>query len=166
MPTPRRSLTLTAPQRFECMVYGAPKPKGSWNVYPHPKTGMAQLVNDAKGGQAWGTEMTLRFKAVPLLQPMFGPVCVHVTFWLPKPRTVKRAWPSVKPDLDKLCRAVLDSLVSAWVLKDDGQVVKMDATKWYADDVQFQGVYVVVEALEEDSRKERFDEDCRPTDWL
>jgi Holliday junction resolvase RusA-like endonuclease len=43
----------------------------------------------------------------------------------------KRGAPSVKPDLDKLCRATLDSL-SGVLFADDGQVTELRARKFYA----------------------------------
>jgi crossover junction endodeoxyribonuclease RusA len=74
-----------------------------------------------------------------------GPVAVHVKFVMPRPkhhyRTGRNAhllrdsapeYPTGKPDLDKLCRALLDSLTAAGVVKDDAQVVWLDAIKVYA----------------------------------
>ena len=66
--------------------------------------------------------------------PLEGPVKVHVTFHLPKPRSApkSRLWPDKKPDIDKLVRACLDSLGErrgAGAIHDDGQVVVLGATK-------------------------------------
>jgi Holliday junction resolvase RusA-like endonuclease len=47
-----------------------------------------------------------------------------------KPKTVKRDFPSVPPDLDKLVRGVLDAL-TAIAYVDDGQVVEIYAKKSY-----------------------------------
>jgi Holliday junction resolvase RusA-like endonuclease len=49
---------------------------------------------------------------------------------MPKPKTVKRLHPTVAPDLDKLIRAVLDSMTAIAYL-DDGQVTEINATKIY-----------------------------------
>ena len=51
-------------------------------------------------------------------------------FTMARPRTVSRPEPSVAPDLDKLVRAVLDGL-TAIAYRDDGQVVRITATKQY-----------------------------------
>ena len=66
------------------------------------------------------------------------PVEVHIGFWLPKPKSApkSRTWPSKRPDLDKLVRAVLDGLVAGGALADDAQVVVLGACKRYADDVR------------------------------
>jgi Holliday junction resolvase RusA-like endonuclease len=42
----------------------------------------------------------------------------------------KRLYPSVKPDIDKICRSVLDSLTGV-AFYDDGQVVEIEANKHY-----------------------------------
>jgi Holliday junction resolvase RusA-like endonuclease len=51
-------------------------------------------------------------------------------FIMPRPKTVKRAQPSVAPDLDKLTRAAMDALTSV-AYKDDGQVTEIHAMKIY-----------------------------------
>lgn len=64
-------------------------------------------------------------------------VRVEVTFFMPRPASVKpekRLWPIVPPDLDKLCRGLLDGIgQSQMVWGDDAQVVSLLATKQYAD---------------------------------
>lgn len=77
------------------------------------------------------------------------PVVVWATFFLPKPKSVKRVLPSVPPDLDKLCRSLLDGLEqNAGVLVSDSLVVKLHANKVYAvtpDDI---GVRVAIKTVE------------------
>lgn len=64
-------------------------------------------------------------------------VRVEVVFYLPRPASVKkskRPWPIVPPDLDKLCRGLLDGIgQSEMIWGDDSQVVALLATKCYAD---------------------------------
>lgn len=63
---------------------------------------------------------------------------VTVTFYLPRPKTVtetKRPYPTVPPDLDKLCRGLLDGIGQSEVIwGDDSQVVRLLAEKKYAKD--------------------------------
>ncbi len=81
------------------------------------------------------------------------PVEVTATFVLPRPKTVKRAWPSVAPDLDKMCRSLGDSLSLEKycdgnpIIKDDAQIVMWHAQKIYGtpDEV---GVYVNIKEAE------------------
>jgi Holliday junction resolvase RusA-like endonuclease len=77
--------------------------------------------------------------------PLEGPVCVRVMFYLKRPkshfRTGRNArliragaphYPAAMPDLDKLCRAVLDGLTDGGAWKDDGQVIQLHAEKLYS----------------------------------
>ena len=59
-------------------------------------------------------------------------VDMDLLFIFNKPKTVKRAEPYVRPDLDKLIRAVLDSLTDV-AYEDDQQVVRLTAEKAYGE---------------------------------
>lgn len=74
------------------------------------------------------------------------PVSVCITFLMPRPKTVKRHMPTVPPDIDKLCRAVLDALTDVGVWVDDSQVVNLEATKIYASGIHI-GAHITVEGL-------------------
>ena len=58
------------------------------------------------------------------------PVTVAIWFFFPRPKTVKREQPTVKPDADKLARAVLDALTGL-AYDDDSQVVQLEIYKRY-----------------------------------
>jgi Holliday junction resolvase RusA-like endonuclease len=75
-----------------------------------------------------------------------GPLVVTAIFMLPKPASVKRWRPSVKPDLDKLQRAVLDGM-TGHVFVDDSRVVSIAAEKFYAPTPKDVGVNVYVHEL-------------------
>lgn len=72
-----------------------------------------------------------------------GGVSVELMFVFQPPKTVKRIAPWVKPDLDKLIRAVLDGLTDV-AYEDDCQVVQIKASKSYG---QIAGVWIGVESL-------------------
>lgn len=76
------------------------------------------------------------------------PVVVWATFYLPRPKSVKRAHPSVAPDLDKLCRALGDALSveEPAVLVDDSLIVRWHAAKVYAD-MHDAGVRVAIKTV-------------------
>jgi len=69
-----------------------------------------------------------------------GPVSLSVTFMMPRPaghwtktgKLSSRAtpWPSVKPDADKLLRAVGDALTGV-LIEDDARVVNIAGSKRY-----------------------------------
>jgi len=81
--------------------------------------------------------------------PLFtGAVSVKLKFYLKRPKSTKRPYPSVSPDLDKYCRTVLDAL-TGWIYKDDGQVVVLVATKEYVQKNNAIGVEIEVKHIEE-----------------
>ena len=59
-------------------------------------------------------------------------VDMDLVFIFNKPKTVKRNEPYVRPDLDKLIRAVLDGLTGV-AYEDDQQVVRLTAQKAYGE---------------------------------
>ena len=61
------------------------------------------------------------------------PVLMKVVFHLPRPKTVKREWPTAKGDLDKHVRSIGDALTGV-LFHDDGQVIGITAAKQYATD--------------------------------
>lgn len=76
------------------------------------------------------------------------PVVVWATFFMPKPRTVKRLLPSVPPDLDKMCRALFDGLEqNAKVIASDSMIVRVHASKVYAAVPGDVGVRVAIKTV-------------------
>ena len=74
-----------------------------------------------------------------------GPVTVFATFYLKRSqghygtgrnshllKPSAPAYPAIRPDLDKLARAVLDAIVMGGAIGDDKQVVTLEVTKLYA----------------------------------
>jgi Holliday junction resolvase RusA-like endonuclease len=59
-----------------------------------------------------------------------GALKVEAVFYVTRRPTVKREYPTVPPDVDKLSRALLDSLKPVW--GDDSQVVRLEVSKKYA----------------------------------
>lgn len=57
------------------------------------------------------------------------PVAVTLSFVMPATLKDRKGWCAVRPDIDKLCRAVLDGLTDAGTLDDDSQVARLVATK-------------------------------------
>lgn len=62
--------------------------------------------------------------------PLEGAVQVQAIFSLQAPRSGRRSLPHVRPDIDKLARALLDGLTGP-AFADDGQVVRLSCTKRY-----------------------------------
>jgi hypothetical protein len=130
-------------------VYGDAKPQGS-HIPGVSKSGKAFLREQAGDGLTrWRKQIVLAaFEArgldeegneVPGVTPVptIGkerPCRVQINFLTSRPASTKRKFPSVQPDLDKMVRAVLDSLQQAGVFVNDGQVVSIQATKAYSTD--------------------------------
>lgn len=109
------------------VVPGLPVPQGSMNA---PRAG---LVIHSRGAalEGWRDTVGWTVRARRSGPPWSDcPVTVGCEFVLPRPASVKRKHPHVKPDLDKLLRAVLDALTGI-VYSDDSQVVGASAVKVY-----------------------------------
>lgn len=110
----------------------------SFEVEGNPVTqGSMKVINGRvlhSRGEAlilWRTMIALAARKAGAF-PVPNPVEMTIEFRLPRPKTVKRDFPYVAPDLDKLIRAVLDALTGiAYV--DDGQVISINSSKVYGE---------------------------------
>ena len=110
-------------------VVGDPASQGSHAIMQ----GRIVQVNSKKH-KAWRNAITQTALAtLPAdWEPIDEPCELIVNFYLPKPASVKRSLPTVSPDLDKLIRAVGDSLTDSGVVVDDSRIVRISARKLYA----------------------------------
>lgn len=69
------------------------------------------------------------------MPPYDGPVCIDLTFYLPRPKSTSKRITTAhrKPDLSKIVRAVEDSLTGI-IYTDDARIIEIVAKKQYADD--------------------------------
>ena len=120
-------------------IQGIPAPKGSVSAFPiikkdaFPIYSIKQLmqhlhINISHGKKAKVWEKQVK-EYVQDFTPLEGALGVNLTFYMPRPKTVKRKDHTVKPDIDKLERAVLDGLKH--VLGDDSHIVTITNTKVY-----------------------------------
>lgn len=137
---------------FSLFIHGDAKPKGSKRVFM--TKGRPVLVEANKDVKSWELTLTENIwehsiKHVGKELSWEGPIEVGLSFFLRRPKSAKkRLFPHVMPDIDKLCRTVLDALVSAGVVRDDGQVVRFSRLeKLYADSSP-PGVWIEVRKLE------------------
>jgi Holliday junction resolvase RusA-like endonuclease len=128
---------------FEIFVPGEPRPQGSKKAFS--RGSHIVLVEANKQLPAWREQMKKSFqiKMLELDSPFVTAVSVSITFWLPRPKSVKRQYATGTYDIDKLTRACLDSLESAGVLANDNLVVDLAVRKTYADNHE-SGVLVSV----------------------
>jgi Holliday junction resolvase RusA-like endonuclease len=110
-------------------VVGNPASQGSHAIMQ----GRIVQVNSKKH-KAWRNAITQTALAtLPAdWEPIDEPCELIVNFYMPKPASVKRSLPTVSPDLDKLIRAVGDSLTDSGVVVDDSRIVRISARKLYA----------------------------------
>lgn len=130
--------TGTKIESVEITVTGTPVPQGSktrtkWGVREdNPQTAPWRATVAAAGAEVMGER-----------EPLTGPICLDVQFVFPRPRShygtgrnADRLRPSapilhaVRPDADKLLRAIGDALTGI-VWRDDAQIVIVSATKLY-----------------------------------
>jgi crossover junction endodeoxyribonuclease RusA len=111
-------------------VSGEPASQGSHSVIH----GRIVQVNSAKH-KRWRNAVA--FAALDIItdgwELLDEPLELSVIFYLPRPKSVSREFPAVMPDVDKLLRAVFDSL-SGVIYLDDSRIIRATAQKLYADD--------------------------------
>ena len=116
-------------------VEGEPAPQGS-------KTGkvvngrviMWEASAKVKPWREAVTKKTAQHMSWEGLNAITNPVEIALIFHLQKPKSVKRDFPSVKPDLDKLVRSTFDGLTTGGLYEDDALVIALSASKIYATD--------------------------------
>ena len=80
---------------------------------------------------AWRADIARAAKLAGCI-PITDPIAITMRFRVRKPKSVKRDYPTVAPDLDKYIRGVNDGLTgTAYV--DDSQIIKIIASKEYSE---------------------------------
>jgi crossover junction endodeoxyribonuclease RusA len=110
-------------------VQGLPIPQGSTRMLRNKK-GEPYITHANPKLAEWRKAIVRELKDGGVF-PFVGAVHAYMVFVLPRPKSVKRNRPCVKPDLDKLVRAVFDACEVAGVLGNDSQVTKLKASKHY-----------------------------------
>lgn len=129
-----------------------PQPQGSTRIVP-TKRG-PRITSDNTRLAAWRGIVEGRARhAARLADWRADPRAayqVHALYVLTRPRSAPawRVYPIVRPDVDKLERALLDALTRAGVVVDDAQVVDTTNSKRYAAVGGQAGVHVTVARLD------------------
>jgi len=117
---------------YRFQVRGLPQPKGSARAFlVHGKPVITSTTRNLK---QW--EQLVRFQLQDFDgPPLEGPVCISLTFYLPRPKSAPRrvVHPATRPDLSKLVRSVEDALTGI-VYRDDAQIMSLTAIKAFATD--------------------------------
>ena len=131
-------------QEISFFVAGTPRPQGSKHAFRHRSTGKIVLVESA--GQALKKWRDLIESQALLQSQIDSAVVVDLGFFFARPKShwgrgvdtsgsLRRGapiYPTGRPDVDKLCRAVLDSI--SCICGNDSRVVDLRARKHYATD--------------------------------
>ena len=118
---------------FPIIIPGIPIPQGSKSV---TRTGIMFEANNKL--RPWRETMSNTLTAwtgtwFGAWEPYDGPLFVDVTFNMPKPKRPKYSLPAVKPDADKLCRALGDAMTTSGLINDDARITTWHARKRYSD---------------------------------
>lgn len=125
---------------FHVRVYGVARPQGS-KIPGVSKAGKA-FVREQSGAQLnqWRKDIVdaaVKAREASDHQTLDGALGLQLIFFMPRPASIpakKRTHPSVRPDLDKMIRAVGDALKAAGVYGDDAQICQITALKKYMTD--------------------------------
>jgi Holliday junction resolvase RusA-like endonuclease len=136
---------------YDIFVLGLPK------AQPRPRLTKTGHVYTPGSANDWKetviAEIMLHRKPVITV-----PVRLTVCFYFPVPKSVKQKdiyFPHAgKPDVDNLLKAVMDAMTQANVWKDDTQVYRSHAEKWYCR--EYYGARIKVEAKEKGEKEEVF----------
>jgi Holliday junction resolvase RusA-like endonuclease len=133
---------VSAPVGFE--ILGLPSPQGSKTRMPNG----AMVEGSSKTGRAkqksWRASVVETARDIAeqddVQAPLDGPLVIHAEFRLPMPRSRRKAdrergWApcTVKPDVDKLARGLLDGLKQGGLIRDDARVCTLHVCKIEVD---------------------------------
>lgn len=135
-------------------VAGMPMSQGSKKAFVNPATGKV-IITESGGAkhhswrEAVRAEAQRATEAVPGWAPLDGPLVCKINLFLPRPKAApKRIWaPHTGLDLDKCVRSVFDAMKGV-VLVDDARVVKLEATKHFAEADKLTGARIYVATLD------------------
>ena len=89
------------------------------------------MYESNKNLKAWRKHVTETLTQQHKGKQLLGALAVRITVKFARPKTVTRKNVTVKPDVDKLARAILDSGTDAGIWKDDSQIIDLRITKDY-----------------------------------
>lgn len=119
---------------LEFTVPGKAEPAGSKKAFVIKGTNRAVVTDANSKAKEWKQRVATAAQAAmtdeEYTELFEGPLQLTVVFWLEKPKTVDRPYPSVRPDVTKLLRGLEDAMTGI-VYHDDAQIIIQHATKLY-----------------------------------
>jgi crossover junction endodeoxyribonuclease RusA len=123
-------------------VFGVPAPQGSKR-----HVGNGRMIEASKFLPAWRKAIETECQSL-FEEPIDGALEVELWFYLPRPSSVSRDYPTVMPDLDKLVRSVGDGLTQGGAIADDARIVDLHAYKRYSVD-GWTGVHIKITQIKD-----------------
>lgn len=123
--------------QIQFAVLGRPRPQGSMKSFASKRTGKQIAISDNPHTMPWrqqvaGTALQFRNAHGLRMIPSGVPLSLQALFYFKRPKNISPliTKKTTKPDLDKLLRAIKDSL-SGIIYEDDQQVVESHQSKEY-----------------------------------
>jgi Holliday junction resolvase RusA-like endonuclease len=138
-------------------VYGVPQPKGS-KTLNRTRTGQVIGMRESndKVLAPWSDTVArstrIAMRSAGMAGPLDGPLALTVTFRHPRPKTLRKSavYCAVKPDGDKLLRAVADAMASAGAMVNDSRIAIWHAEQIYAPlDDPWTGAHILLRPISE-----------------
>jgi Holliday junction resolvase RusA-like endonuclease len=130
-------------------ILGNPVPQGSMRGFVAGGRAVVTSANVKlrpwRDTVTWAARDALGVHSEQPTFPIMGAVNLTVEFWMHRPKNRPKTidvLPLTPPDLDKLVRAIGDSLVNAGVLGDDSQITDLSVSKRYAVSPALPKIYV------------------------
>ena len=157
----RKMLCLSDIGRLQFFVIGRPATAGSKRVFKHWKTGKLIVTDACKHGKPWRKNVQksamAEMEGAGIVKDI--PLSVTIRFLLPRPKSHFRsgrysdklrddvpAYHLIRPDVDKMSRAILDAMTGV-VYMDDSLIVSKKVSKEYASPGEDPGADITVELL-------------------
>lgn len=112
-------------------IHGPASTKGSTHAFKSNRTGKMVTLSNAASLPAWTQSVAWSAKQSGI-KVVPKPRAIVVVVWViyARPKSVKRALMTVRPDIDKVLRAALDALTGI-AYEDDAQVIEAITRKRY-----------------------------------
>lgn len=113
--------------------------KGRARTYTPEETAVAEMLIRASLWNEW--------QKTHIFFDAGTPLAMELIFYMSKPKSVKRRYPTVKPDWDNLGKLTSDSL-EKFLFENDAQIVDVKLSKRYVGGGELPRIYIRVRELE------------------
>lgn len=142
---------------FRLTVHGEAEPAGSKKAFMKPGMRYPVVVDANANAKGWKRQVAAAAAELHLDELLEGALAIEIHFFGIRPkghygtgrnagvlRDAAPLFPTVRPDIDKLTRGVLDGLTGA-LYRDDAQIVRKYAEKHYGTPPRVEILVTVIE---------------------